>query len=282
MKITAKQYQELSHKNITLMGMSGVGKTYLSNILRKEDWFHYSGDYRVGTGYLDESILDIIKQQAMSVPFLKNLLRQDWISINNNIKIDDLGPVLSFIGKLGDPNKNGVALDDFIKRQDMYREAEIKAMCDVPSFIKKSQKIYGYNNFINDAGGSLCELDHPGLMDTLNQHTLIIYIQTTNKKEENTLIDRAISDPKPMYYRPEFLKKYLKKYLQEQNLPFAALMNPDEFTRWVFPVLFKSRLPRYENIALKYGISVTSAQISQIKNEDDFNTLIIETLQKCQ
>ncbi|RLA07152.1 MAG: ATPase [Gammaproteobacteria bacterium] len=279
MKISSDQYKNSTHKNITLMGMSGVGKTYLSNILRKDNWFHYSGDYRVGTRYLDEIILDVIKQQAMSVPFLKNLLRKDWISIKNNIKIDDLGPVLSFIGKLGDPYKNGVALADFIKRQAMYREAEIQAMADVSSFIKKSQKIYGYNNFINDAGGSLCELDHPGLIDDLNKNTLIIYIKTTNKEEEQALINRALSAPKPLYYPPKFLKKYLKKYLQEKDLPFAALIDPDEFTKWIFPILFKSRLPKYDSIAKKYGISVTSAEISQIKNENDFNRLIIKTLQ---
>ena len=55
-------------------GMSGVGKTYLSGLLRNSQRFHYSGDYRIGTRYLDEPIMDMIKQQAMQVPFLKELL----------------------------------------------------------------------------------------------------------------------------------------------------------------------------------------------------------------
>jgi hypothetical protein len=278
MNITAKDYQNSRYKRITFVGMSGVGKTYLSNILRKNNWFHYSGDYRVGTRYLDEHILDIIKSQAMSIPFLQKLLRNDWISIKNNIKIDDLGPVLSFVGKLGDPYKNGVALDNFIKRQALYRKAEIKAMRDVPKFIEKAQNIYGYNNFINDAGGSLCELDSPGLIEEIAKQTLIIYIKTTDKKQEDTLIQRAILDPKPLYYRPNFLQEYLKKYLKEKKLSYVALMDPDDFTRWIFPYLFRSRLPRYEKIAKKYGITVTSAQIAKIKNEDDFNSLIYKTL----
>ena len=30
--------------------MSGLGKTYISNLLREDgDWFHYSIDYRIGT-----------------------------------------------------------------------------------------------------------------------------------------------------------------------------------------------------------------------------------------
>ena len=31
-------------------------------------------------------------------------MRKDWIYIRNNIKVDDLGPVLSFVGKLEIPN----------------------------------------------------------------------------------------------------------------------------------------------------------------------------------
>ena len=32
-------------------------------------------------------------------------------------------------------------------------------MYDIPHFIKKAQDIYGYPHFVNDVGGSLCELD---------------------------------------------------------------------------------------------------------------------------
>ena len=99
MKFSPAGFRAWSHKRITLLGMSGVGKTHLAGRLRRHDWFHYSSDYRIGTRYLDEPILDIIKQQAMQVPELRNLLRRDWISIRNNIKVDDLGPVLGFVGK---------------------------------------------------------------------------------------------------------------------------------------------------------------------------------------
>jgi hypothetical protein len=40
----------------------------------------------------------------------------------------------------------------------LHREAEAQTMLDVGEFIKKSQA-QGYRHFINDAGGSLCELD---------------------------------------------------------------------------------------------------------------------------
>ena len=137
MKFSVKEFRERPHKNITLLGMSGVGKTWLSGILREHDWFHFAGDYRIGTRYLDEAILDMVKKKAMEVPFLKNLLRKDWIYICNNIKVHNPGPVLSFIGQLGNPELGGVELADFIERQARYREAEILAMRDVPSFIER-------------------------------------------------------------------------------------------------------------------------------------------------
>ncbi|MFT4607471.1 MAG: hypothetical protein ACI9V8_001720 [Urechidicola sp.] len=274
LKFTVEEFRHWKHKNVTLLGMSGVGKSYLSSMLQGKQWFHYSGDYRIGTRYLDEHILDMIKQQAMQVPFLKDLLRKDWIHIRNNIKVDDLGPVLSFVGKLGNPALGGVELDEFIRRQAIYRQAEIDAMLEVPEFIKKAQHIYGYPHFINDVGGSLCELEEPGVIESLIDCSLILYIQVTNQAQEDTLVQRAQSSPKPLFYRPEFLQQHLQMYFEETGLEYAAQIDPDEFARWVFPHLFHSRIPRYEAIAQPHGYTVTSDEVAQVKDEDDFLALI--------
>ena len=273
MKFSVEEFKAWKHKKVTLVGMSGVGKTYLSTMLRDSQWFHFSGDYRIGTRYLDEPILDMIKQQAMQVPFLKELLRNDWIYIRNNIKVHDLGSVLSFVGKLGNPEMGGVELEDFMRRQALYREAEIATMLEVPEFIRKAQEIYGYQHFVNDVGGSLCELEDDRVMQTLLDNTLILYIKTTNQEEENKLIARAQSAPKPLYYRPEFLEEKLAEYLEDNKLHYAAEMEPDEFTRWIFPHLFHSRVPRYEEIA-KQGYTVTSEEVARVKNETDFLQLL--------
>jgi hypothetical protein len=274
MKFSVDEFRAWKHKSVTLLGMSGVGKTYLSMLLRQHNWFHYSGDYRIGTRYLDEPILDLIKQQAMQVPFLRELLRRDWIYIRNNIKVADLGPVLSFVGKPGNPELGGVPLEEFSRRQALYRQAEIDAMHDVPGFIHKAHEIYGYPNFVNDVGGSLCELEEPAVIDLLARHTLILYIRVTEKGEEQALIERAQSDPKPLYYRPAFLEEQLQEYLQLNGLEYAAEMDPNDFTRWVFPRLFHSRVPRYEAIAEPHGYTVTSREVSAVRDEQDFLELL--------
>ena len=279
MKFSVEQFRLWEHKSITLLGMSGVGKTRLANMLRRSDWFHYSGDYRIGTRYLDEPILDNIKTQAMSVPFLRNLLRTDSIQIINNITVDNLQPVSSFLGKLGNPERGGLALTEFKRRQHLHLDAEIAAMRDVPEFIRKAQEIYGYQHFINDAGGSVCELDDEKTIKILAEHSLILYIKAS-EKEEKELIRRAESDPKPLYYREAFLDEQLKIYMDENQLPYVAMVDPDEFVCWMFPRLFYSRIPRYEAIADQFGYTVTTKELWQLESEADFLRMIESAIQR--
>lgn len=273
MKLSVDEFKAWENKRITLLGMSGVGKTRLSNMLRKRNWFHFSGDYRIGTRYLDEPILDNIKQKAMEIPFLRDLLRSDSIYIVNNITVDNLAPVSSFLGKLGNPEQGGLGLADFKHRQELHRAAEIAAMRDVPEFIRKAQAVYGYQHFVNDAGGSVCELDDPQVLEILAEHTLILYLQAT-AADEQELIRRAEADPKPLYYREAFLDEQLAIYMQERDLAYVALIDPDDFVRWMFSRLFYSRIPRYEAIAKQYGYTITTTELAKVQDEAGFMRLI--------
>ena len=277
MRLSAEEFRNWDRKAITLLGMSGVGKTRLACLLRKANWFHYSGDYRIGTRYLNEAILDNVKREAMQVPLLKKLLLSDSISIHNNISVDNLKAVSTFLGQLGDPEKGGLGLREFKRRQKLHHDAEVAAMKDVPEFIIRSHDVYGYDHFINDAGGSLCELDDVSVMETLAKHSLIIYIRAT-EQDELELIRRAEQDPKPLYYREEFLDTQLAEYMQEKDLAYAALIEPDDFVRWVFSRLFYYRIPRYQQLADEYGYTICSNQLAGINSEPEFLALIEQTL----
>ena len=279
MKMSPQEFLDWPSKRITLLAMSGAGKTTLANKLPKAKWFHYSGDYRIGTKYLREPILDNIKRQAMSVPFLRDLLLSDSIYISNKITVDNLAPVSTFLGKVGDPAQGGLSLQEFKRRQHLHHQAEVAAMNDVPEFIHKAEDIYGYHHFINDAGGSVCELDSPEVLETLAQNTLIIYIKIPPALEQ-TIIERAKTDPKPLYYREDFLDDKLAEFMSLKNYDSTDVMPPDEFVSWVFPELFKSRLPRYQAIADRYGYTVDANDVATVKNEDDFIQLITAALAK--
>jgi hypothetical protein len=275
--MTAKEFLARPHKAITLLGMSGVGKTTLAYSLPASKWFHYSGDYRIGTKYLVEPILDNIKRQAMQVDFLRDLLRSDSIYIASNITVHNLAPVASFLGKIGRADLGGLPIAEFIKRQRLHREAEIGAMRDVAQFIEKAQQIYGYEHFVNDAGGSICELDDEETTNVLAEHTLILYLKPDEAMGQ-TLIERADTAPKPMYYKEDFLIPQLEEYVSSAGLASPDAIVPDEFARWVFPRLLEHRRPAYEAYADAHGCTIDARKAEDVTSEEDFLALVTSVL----
>ena len=277
MKMTRDEFLRWEHKAITLLGMSGVGKTTLANKLPKTDWFHYSGDYRIGTRYLAEPIIDNVKRAVMQVPFLRELMCSDSIYIGSNITVHNLEPLSTFLGKVGDPSKGGLTCEEFLARQRLHHEAEINAMRDVVAFVEKARDIYGYPHFVNDAGGSVCELDDPRTIDLLAAHTMIVYVRADESMEQE-LIRRQQSHPKPLYYSEPFFRRSLARYLELEGLDSPEAVDPDRFVRWIFPRLVERRRPLYEGIASACGYTVTAAAAETVRDERDFIDLVARTI----
>ena len=277
MRLTGDEFRASPTKRVTLLGMSGVGKTRLANVLRTEGWFHYSVDYRIGTRHLAEPILDNVKREAMRVPFLRRLLRSDSIYIGNNITFDNLEPLSAFLGMLGDPDLGGLPLDEFRRRQRLHRDAELAATADVAGFVDKAEAIYGYRHFLNDASGSFCELDDDAAVAAVARDTVVLYLEASPADEE-LLIRRSVTHPKPLYYREAFLDDALARYMDEAGLEYVAQIDPAAFTAWVFPHLFRARLPRYAAIADAHGYRVPARDAFGVNDADGFVDLVAATL----
>ena len=280
---TADDWRNAPNKHILLFGMSGLGKTYVSNLLRDQgEWFHYSVDYRIGTRYMGEYIADNAKAEAMKVPFLRDLLMSDSIYIGSNITFENLSPVASYLGKPGDPNKGGVPIDEYRRRQDQFRRAEIDALMDTSYFIRRAQSLYGYPNFICDTGGSICEWVDPDdandpIMTALAKECLCVWIEGSDAHIDE-LCRRFDKAPKPMSYQPEFLTKAWADYLAEKSVS-PDDVNPDDFIRWTYRKALDHRQPRYREMANRWGITVKAEDIYAVRSAEDFQELIARTLE---
>lgn len=255
-------------KNLTLLGMSGVGKTYLATLLSKETkYYHYSADYRLGATYLQEEIAQHIISHTQKDKYLAQLLNKQAITISPHISFDNLSAVADFLGKVGNPLLGGLELAEFKRRQALHLAAEKKAIADVSLFMQKA-KAQGYEHFINDAGGSLCELDDEKIYADLAQQTTIIYIKA-DEDIVSDLIARAQAHPKPLYYNPEFFKTELQQYLDEHHFTYVAQIDPDDFVRWIFPRLVTYRQPKYQAIADAYGTTILAKDLYQCNNAEE-------------
>ncbi len=276
------EYLNAPQKSVALFGMSGLGKTVIASMLRKQaNWFHYSVDYRIGTRYLSEPIADNFKQEAMKNPFLASLLRSNSVYIASNITFEDLSPLATFLGKPGNRHKGGLEIDEYVRRQNLHRHAEIAAMHDAPHFRNRAQKIYNYQNFIVDCSGSLCEIldDDIGnchVMRKLSQTALPVWLEG-NEDHREKLEMRFQADPKPMYYRPDFLTQKWNEYLSLNNIS-PEDVDPNEFITWGYAQLLVDRQPRYKEMAQHWGISLKIKEVETISTPSDFNQLIAEKL----
>lgn len=271
---SGKEFSNLPSKAVTVLGMSGVGKTTLSALLQNHNWFQYSVDYRIGTRYMDEHIVDNFKREAMTNPFLCELLRSDSIYIRSNITFHNLSPLSTYLGRPGNPAKGGIPFAEYVRRQNQHRDAEVKALLDVPEFIERAGDIYKYQNFICDSGGSLCEVVNPDdvndqVLKSLSENTLLLWIEGT-PEHTAMLVDRFRKNPKPMYYQPQFLKEKWAEYKALNAIKNDDEVDPNGFAVWGFEQLLHHRIPLYKKIADKFGYKMQMSDVPSINTEAEF------------
>ncbi|MEO0916461.1 MAG: ATPase [Pseudomonadota bacterium] len=279
---SASDWMSAPQKRILLFGMSGLGKTHISNLLRGSGgWFHYSVDYRIGTRYMGEHIADNFKREAMKVPLLRELLMSDSVWIQSNITFDNLAPLSTYLGKPGDPAKGGLAWDKYLHRQQLHRAAETAAMLDTSAFIDRAKALYGYDNFICDTSGSICEIVDPDdasdpVLTALSERVLMIWLEGS-EAHTKALVERFDAAPKPMCYQEEFLVDAWQAYRSETGQS-PEQIDPDAFVRWTYARALAHRQPRYKAIARNWGLTIPADRMAAVKTEADMLAVVADAL----
>jgi hypothetical protein len=275
---TAQDWLGAAQKRVLLFGMSGLGKTHISNLLRdRGSWFHYSVDYRIGTRYMGEHIADNFKREAMKVPLLRDLLMTDSVHITSNIGLNNLAPLSTYLGKPGDPARGGLPFAEYLRRQDQHRVAETAALIDTAHFADRAASLYGYPHFVCDSGGSICEVvepDNPAdpVLTALAASVLMVWIKGSDAHTAE-LIRRFDRAPKPMYYQPAFLQAAWEQYLRQEHAT-ENTVDPDAFIRWTYARALAHRQPRYAAMARRWGVTVTAEDVAGVHDAAGFEALV--------
>lgn len=252
MKSSAPDFLKQRHKSTTLIGMSGVGKSYTACKLAQWGWHNYSCDYLIGTRYLREAV----QSDGVMSP-------------------DNIANLSDFVGKIGSTAKGGVGLEEFRRRQRLYYEAEHAVLRDIGEGIAVATR--EGKSFVNDSSGSLCEIEDEAVLARAGEKTLFVYLKA-GEEDHPKILERAIQYPKPLYFPPAFFDANLKEYLEQFDITNAQDINPEAFLSWVFPRLFQSRLPKYQRLADRYGVTIPAGAIGAVQSEDEFLTLVAEAL----
>ena len=91
-----KEFINNPNKAVTLLGMSGAGKSHISAFMGGWGWNIYSCDYEIGAKYLKDKLF---------------------------VSVDNISALSDYLGRIGE-----FPLDKFIARQKSYYDAEIAAL----------------------------------------------------------------------------------------------------------------------------------------------------------
>ena len=248
MKINANEIPGFQFKRFALLGMSGLGKTFISRSLVKQDnWLHYSVDYEIG----------------------KILFKNKHRNLLNGFEVGNLTNLSDFLGKPGSPSMGGIPFSEYLTRQKLHRDAEIKATLHASSLVENSPEL---SHFVCDTSGSICELVNPSdendaILKSLSKNFLIICLEAPDSMYQ-VLINRFLAKPKPMYYEENFLHSLWQSFKNESP-NINDHINPDDFMIYGFKALIKRRKAIFDSISKNWGISLNFENLRVVKSAAD-------------
>ena len=252
-------------RRITFIGMSGCGKTFLSQHLANNyGFFHYSVDWEITTILYPQILQSVIEKIKDQSPFFKSLHEKFAIKTELSLTFDDLSAITSFVIPLDDNGK--VAYHKFLHNQNLYKAAELQATKHFFSHARQAINLYKMQGAICDATGSVCEvaLEDDEIIRDLKEQTTVVYLQTDETHQE-MLVERSKNAIKPILYNENFLIKNLQEYYNTKNITQDFEIDRGFFL-WVFPNLLKYRQECYAELVRQTNGIILNAEKFDVEN----------------
>ena len=252
---------------IVLIGMAGIGKS------------HWSARYGL------ESSTEVIRDTASETrESLDKSGAFFYISADNEIasflwqELSDAGvdrdkesveQLAEFIGKFGSEQHGGLSREVFLARQDTYRSKELKSIEGLKVTLESAygkQPLPSYPQpILYDTTGSFCEVvrREDSIYEKIKQYAIVVYL-ACSEREEKTLLERQLANPKPMLYDKSFFDTCLREYREKSERSDGDIL-PNNFLQFIFPAAMKRRRKLYEDLA---QVTITTAELEAIYNEE--------------
>jgi hypothetical protein len=164
-----------------------------------------------------------------------------------------------FSASPGDTAKGGLPFEEYMRRQDLHRRAEINALLDTPSFISARATSTAIPTWSCDTGGSICEVVDPEDPEDEVLRTLSPPIRCWSGSKARRRIRPSwsvASMPRPSrcITSPDFLLRLWQEYLDTHGLAPDAV-DPDAFVRFAYARALAHRAPLYAAMARNWGVS---------------------------
>ncbi len=208
----------------------------------------------------------------MKVPFLRDLLRSDSIKIESNITFSNLDPLSTYLGRPGEreegragarriPAPAGAAPD----RRDRGAAAMCPISSSAPSGSMATPRLHRRYRRLADRGGRPGRCRGSGDQGA-RRAARCCSTSAAPSGDAAELVRRFRHSPKPMYYQPPFLVAEMGGV---QGAERDRQSDDERRSRrrsgaWGFEALLTDRLPRYQQLADKFGYTVEAADLATV------------------
>ncbi len=241
-----------------IVGMSGIGKSWLSRQLDASGFWRYiSVDAKIQSQHLAEEIFSRFHKEVAAGPMISRLYALGALRLDIEHHHETLAPLTAWLGMPGGSKFGGIPFKEYTQRQNTHFKAERQVIEELLTMENNGHPL------LVDTSGSFCEvisIDDP-IFASIQKKFRIISLRESDAAI-NMLINRFRAHPKPIYYPLDLLQQYWRNFLSTRQLNEHDVV-PNEFATWAYEKLIVNRRKKYAAIAEKSNLCIEADCLHQ-------------------